>query len=373
MKRLTRLFVAALLLPVTAQAQESKLGAEFRIEGEHISQSCSEFTLKSIGSCAITLATDHPFHVSFGSIAPQNGMAFGGALVTHKTPNENWRLGWDSDAVVAAGGAWRAGTYFRAIHTAVEVPQVVTGSTPPRPITIHPYPVFNVYAQLISLPTLTYFGLGPTSDRQSRTEYGMGQGIIGTSTVFPVTAGSLTPLGLSLLGEVNVRLVDIRQASGSVPSIETIFSDETAPGLSSQPTFFQFGEGVRFAPGLWGNRLQLNYQFHWRQFVASSGDNTFQRWTVDLGHDVPLYHTARPGTPLHTNGPNECFTGPTGDSCPPVSRDRWGTVSVRLLMSKSMVGGSNTVPFYFQPTLGGSDINGNRALPSLDDYRFRGP
>jgi hypothetical protein len=31
------------------------------------------------------------------------------------------------------------------------------------------------------------------------------------------------------------------------------------------------------------------------------------------------------------------------------------------------------VPFYFQPTLGGSDINGNSTLPSYQDYRFRAP
>jgi hypothetical protein len=31
------------------------------------------------------------------------------------------------------------------------------------------------------------------------------------------------------------------------------------------------------------------------------------------------------------------------------------------------------VPFYFQPTLGGSDIDGNPALPSYQDYRFRAP
>jgi hypothetical protein len=30
------------------------------------------------------------------------------------------------------------------------------------------------------------------------------------------------------------------------------------------------------------------------------------------------------------------------------------------------------VPFYFQPTLGGSDINGQRLLSAYDDYRFRG-
>ena len=33
----------------------------------------------------------------------------------------------------------------------------------------------------------------------------------------------------------------------------------------------------------------------------------------------------------------------------------------------------NRVPFYFQPTLGGRDIDGQRLLGSFDDYRFRGP
>jgi len=29
------------------------------------------------------------------------------------------------------------------------------------------------------------------------------------------------------------------------------------------------------------------------------------------------------------------------------------------------------VPFYFQPTVGGADINGNNVLSSYQDYRFR--
>ena len=31
------------------------------------------------------------------------------------------------------------------------------------------------------------------------------------------------------------------------------------------------------------------------------------------------------------------------------------------------------VPFYLDPTIGGSDINGASLLPSFADYRFRGP
>jgi hypothetical protein len=38
-----------------------------------------------------------------------------------------------------------------------------------------------------------------------------------------------------------------------------------------------------------------------------------------------------------------------------------------------MTPGGDNVPFYFQPTLGGTDLNGNSALSSYQDYRFRAP
>ena len=54
-------------------------------------------------------------------------------------------------------------------------------------------------------------------------------------------------------------------------------------------------------------------------------------------------------------------------------RSMQGTLGLRAYTSLSMTPGGNTVPFYFQPTLGGSDINGNPGLPSYQDYRFRAP
>jgi hypothetical protein len=46
---------------------------------------------------------------------------------------------------------------------------------------------------------------------------------------------------------------------------------------------------------------------------------------------------------------------------------------VRLLITESIASSGSVVPFYFQPTLGGSDINGNPWLSSYNDYRFRAP
>jgi len=38
-------------------------------------------------------------------------------------------------------------------------------------------------------------------------------------------------------------------------------------------------------------------------------------------------------------------------------------------MTQSFVPAGNVAPFYFQPTLGGSDINGSPAPASYQDYR----
>jgi len=60
-------------------------------------------------------------------------------------------------------------------------------------------------------------------------------------------------------------------------------------------------------------------------------------------------------------------------TCPAVTRNLEGSITARFLMNQSFASAGHVVPFYFQPTLGGSDIDGNPALPSYQDYRFRGP
>ena len=53
--------------------------------------------------------------------------------------------------------------------------------------------------------------------------------------------------------------------------------------------------------------------------------------------------------------------------------NRQGAIGIRFLLTESIANAGSTVPFYFQPTLGGSDINGTSMLASYDDYRFRAP
>lgn len=343
------------------RAQESALQGELRRERERVSDACHA-SFKSLGGCAYTLFTDHPLHIAGGSMPPQNGFALGGAFVWSKN-TKNWRMSWDFDAVSAFSGAWRAGGYMKMVHT-------------PHPAKIqapHPYTVFNLYAQSISLNKLNFFGLGNDTTLPGKSLFGMSQTIVGASAIKPVfELKSIRWLNLALLGEINGRFVSIRGEHGqSDPSIETLYTDVTAPGLASQPGFVQLGEGLRIKPAI-GN-LQLNYMVKFQQYFApSSSQNSFMRWTVDLDHNYSLYGKSQSAS-SETVGPDSCAPG--GEKCPEISHTRNlnGSIDVRLLLSESLTSGTSAVPFYFQPTLGGSDINSALTLGSYQDYRFRAP
>jgi len=375
-----RLFwIACLLVATPAAAQESQIHADFRAEGEHLKENCSAFDLAKIGACAMTLATDHPLHLAFGNIAPQNGFGLGVALVGHHTPNERWRATWNADAVGAPGGAWRTGAYFKIIHTPVSAPTVIPASAAGSATStggIRAYAVVDAYAQTISLPTLLFFGLGPGTSRDGKAAFGMRETVIGTRTVVPIARfEALRGINLAALGEVNGRFVQLRRATSTTSaSLFDRYSESTAPGLSAQPSFVQFGEGIRISPLAAAAAVRLNYQVDVEQFRApADATSSFRRWTITLDHEIGLYHRAPARRSLETNGPDDCAIDPTTARCPSVSRDRTGAIGIKMTLSKSDAAAGSRVPFYFQPTLGGSDINGVAALAGYDDYRFRGP
>ncbi len=376
------LAAAVLCASMSALAQESLLQADFRGEGTRFSDNCASFA--TFASCAQTLFTDHPLHIALGSLAPQNGFGAGLAFVSHLTTT-NWRHSWDVDAVASSNASWRAGAYMTSVWTPKhEIVVTPGGSAPasegPKRERIRPGEqlVFHLYAESTSLNQLLFYGLGPASQESSRSYYGMTESIAGANVVWPI----VQRLNLSFYGEANGRFTSLREAGGS-GSIGEMFPPTAAPGLGAQPAFFQLGQGIRLRPTMAHGFVQLNYRAAFQEFVAPNSTFSFNRFTADMDHRFPLYRASRPAEPRDFNGPDECSASVADPrrACPPLvpaappgaSRNLEGSFGLRLLLVDSLVPSGHVVPFFFQPTLGGSDINGNPLLASYPDYRFRAP
>ena len=331
------------------------------------------FTFAGLGGCAEELFTGVPVHIAVGSIAPQNGFGAGVAYVGHHT-TDNWRNNWNADGIASGNGSWRAGVYAKFVHTPGEPVIPTIGPPPPEDnhsVVLNEHTIFGLYAQAISLNKITFFGLGPNTTEAGRSYFGMTETIVGGNVVKPLSGF----LNTSLFGEVNGRFINIRESDGQIsPSISQLYNEANAPGLTSQPGTFQLGEGIRIRPVFAADLIRLNYSASYQQFFAA--DNfTFQRVTIDLGHQFILHTKTFINEARLNNGPDACANGIGKNSpCPkPYTRNFNGSIGFRFYTALSMTPGGNVVPFYYQPTLGGSDINGNSSLTSYQDYRFRAP
>jgi hypothetical protein len=366
-----------------AAAQESKIVADFKREGTELSTSCGDFSVKAVGGCAYSLLTLHPVHIAVGNLAPQNGFSFGAAFSERYTPNESWRMSWNADAVASLSGSWRSGLYMKMVHTPATSGVVVIDSTADAGAlgTIAPreFAVLDFFVQSTSLKSVGFFGLGPDSAESGRSVFGEGQTMVGGSAAYPL--GGIKGIGWlrpTVVGGVMGRFVDMRSGEeDDVPSIEDVYAGADVPGLGIDTRFLNLRESIRFRPVTANGWLRFNYLVAAEQFRAHETGLSFNRWTVDLKHEIPLFNRVA-SSPAFSDalGPNECETAAASVKCAaPVtwSRNRQGTLGMRVVATTSDVSDSNAVPFYLQPTLGGSNINNERLLASYDDYRFRAP
>jgi hypothetical protein len=364
--------VGFMAMPAAVTGQENRVAAELRREGEQFRETCG--SLQSAMGCGTLIATGKPIHLSFGSIAPGNGVALGASFGTRHNPNENWRLTWSADAVRTFGGSYRAGAYMRLIRVSAPPIIVVTdpaAGTPASELAPRPQPVVHFFAQAASLQNAAVFR---PEDVNSRASFGMTNRIVGASATVPLRGGA-PALNLSISGDLIGRFVSLRDATATdAPGIFAAYDDVQAPGLDVQPDHIELGAAVRIRPSA-GRFVTLDYLLHGQRFAASEDGFSFGRWTLDLRHEVALYGRSPVIPARASNTPNDCELSAGSTSCPNVqfTRDRRGSIQFRVLAVTSTTSEGNRVPFYLQPTLGGRDINGAASLESFDDYRFRGP
>ena len=177
-----------------------------------------------------------------------------------------------------------------------------------------------------------FFGLGPETTDQRRSAYSL------RSTTY--NAGTTVRIAprLSAQGGVAYISVDLNDPELSIsPTATVLFAGEGIPALVNQPNMFVVSGGVVF-----DRRDALNARsggryaiFHAQHQDRSRTFHDFGATTIDLQEFLPMWNKTR-------------------------------VLAIRLLGVQTDAPEGHTVPFYLQPTLGGS-----RSLRGFSRQRYR--
>ena len=280
---------------------------------------------KHLETCIVYILSDDPIHPVIESIAPMSG--FGGGL------SGGWDLSHDRDqadvaahALVSVNRSWLLNAEYTVAPRLWNYP----ARTPDRPR-------FDAYATLDELPQLAFYTVG----RDSRL-YGQRELVSGIDYTTPVTEW------LRLGGRFEFRRPTISGLGGTTSFVHyDAIAQLHHP--TSPPHDFEAGLDYHIYQDVDGHRL------------------SFGRFNAEATWTGSLQRTVRSDT---TKGPSIvdrifCHEAKIRDC-------DYGTITMRGRLAVSNTFGHGTVPFYYEPTLGGADINNFDTLRGFADYRFRG-
>jgi hypothetical protein len=222
------------------------------------------------------------------------------------------RLSGGADGRYSTNGSWTFGGRFDAIGSGDRPSDVRHNNG-------------TVFAEKRHLAQLTNFGRGNDSPLGSPAAFAMDQTTAGGAFEF------VTPQG-------------VRIAAGAA-GVSTRTVSATAPNLTLDATHFVYGARVHVVhPGTsitHGNQIDVA--------ATAAGWQEVHGRPYDFARvDVAWLDHYTPRTPI-------------------------GTFAVMGHAALAFVSTGQAMPFFAQPTLGGTDLDGTSSLRSFSDYRFRAP
>lgn len=387
---------------------------------------------KLITDCLEALFSQDPIHLTVSSLPPGNGMAVG--IVLDEQRHYLTTFNPPQDAVFDPDPAKRLGKFEQqaslglvdaklAFVGSTNLSWVATGSLSWLPATygsgkredLHGVEhdcnqlgflcTRNVLALHFEgthqqLNTISFFGLGPSSPAFKHT--------YPQNNTYGNIYGSL-PIFDWLTADAGVQILNPELPRSSDPlAVSNTFSEAQAPGITSQSTYVHTHVGFSTRPIFDWNAvtndpddnhvgplmkknllftLSNGMDYHWYSAIGNSqysfqqfvfnGDETIQFGSnvrrVVYAHDVKgtlkthFYHLLRRacGETDSLAGYKDPVLLKVTDEC------NYGRLDLRSAVIASRSSEGSVVPFYMQPTVGGSDINSQVSLRGFPNYRFR--
>jgi hypothetical protein len=247
-------------------------------------------------------------YLTFGGIYPTGGFAPGVAV---RRAMGHARLN--------VGGAFSVRGYKLA-HASLRFPELAGNKLE-----------LDTRARWVDATQVPFYGLGNESIKDNRVNYGLRSLDVGASvTLKPV---SWYRIGAGLLS----RQLENREGVGRHPSIETLHSPLTAPGLFSEPQYRQATVFTaidwRESPGY--TRRGGFYAIGLDEFRDSDDNFTFRVVEADLQQYIPML------------------------------KEHW-VLAFRALVQTTDADSGQVIPYYLLPSLGGA-----HTLRGYGDFRFQ--
>ncbi len=212
-----------------------------------------------------------------------------------------------------------------------------------------------------------FYGLGPNTTRSGLASYGLIFNETFADVNNPLTSWSALGFDFSFLQP------RVTSSISSSPAILSAYSEATTPGLTVRNDFLRYEPYLLFripAHRSLFTTVRAGYAFY-----QAMGDSsfTFRRLSGTSKTTIPLWLPSH-GTPFTRKWLGQKWLANT--ICPSLrsgTRCSMGDLNLIAMVAASYTSAGSNVPFYFDQTLGGSDINGNDTLRAFGTYRFRGP
>jgi hypothetical protein len=212
-----------------------------------------------------------------------------------------------------------------------------------------------------------FYGLGPGTLRSGLASYGLIFNETYAGVNNPLTSWSSLGFDFSFLQP------RVTSSINAAPQIRSAYMEATAPGLTFRNDFLRYEPYLFFripSHKSFFTRIRAGYAFY-----EAMGDSrfTFGRLSGNSQTSIPLWLPSH-GTPFTRKWLGQSWLPNT--ICPSLrsgARCSMGDLSLIAMVTASYTSAISSVPFYFDQTLGGSDINGNDTLRAFGTYRFRGP
>jgi hypothetical protein len=313
-------------------------------------------------SCAGSVQ-GNAFMFDFGQAPPDNQIGLGLALADGdpikyedaKRRPRDLDIPWKIAGDISTNASWTAygmlGLHLEAVITSPSLPRHVD------------YPFFYIFAGSQKAQTLAYFGEGLETLASAQTNYSLQRTTVMGRAEIPVTVHSGLRQTYFFGFEFGGRWYSI--ANGPAPGISTV-NNGAAPWLFTATVYFDQSLVVKarnqqttgtgnsitdYQTGVYLHHTDAFEAKFTNRIAESAPQYSYRQFWLDEVHDTVIR--------CHLPGPqglSPCFT-----------------LQLEGSMTESVANAGKTIPFFLQPTVGGSDIENNLSLPSYTNYRFRAP